>query len=109
MITKIPSFITQTFQVYPHVSVTISEPKFVENQNRQSLTILIEYPDYAVNEFSGFFEIRAYDVDDLGKPKVLYFDTMTAFWDDCLDGTNGPHGYMDLKDYVVKASDEVSL
>ena len=112
MTTKIPSTLTQTFHVYPHVSVSISEPKWVENQNRKSITIVIDYPDYGENGFTGFFEVRAYDVDvdDVNeKPKVLYFDTMTAFWDDCLDGTDGPHGYIDPKEHDSNTCDEESL
>jgi hypothetical protein len=112
MTTKIPSTITQTFHVYPDVSVTMSEPKFLENQNRKSITIVIEYPDYAENVFTGFFEVRAYDVDvdDVNeKPKVLYFDTMTAFWDDCLNAYDGPHGYIDPKEHDSNAFDEESL
>jgi hypothetical protein len=34
---------------------------------------------------------------------------MTAFWDDCLNAYDGPHGYIDPKEHDSNAFDEESL
>lgn len=46
---------TTKYHVYPDVSVSITSP--VYKKRRQSITIVIDYPDYAHNEFTGFFEV----------------------------------------------------
>lgn len=67
------------------MSVTISETKHVHD--RKSITLVIDYPDYYHNEFTGFFEINIldidYDADEIGK--TLYYDTMHELWDDNKD------------------------
>ncbi len=103
--------ITKTkYNVYPNVSITITSPENIKK--RKSVTIVIDYPDYHHHDFTGFFEVRAYDVDVENvdeKPKVLYFDTMTGCWADYIDLNNGPHGYIDPRDYVANAPDKESM
>ena len=73
---------TSKFHVYPDVSVSITSP--IYKKRRKSITIVIDYPDYAHNEFTGFFEISVLDVDEPPPetPKKLYFDTMREVWED---------------------------
>jgi hypothetical protein len=109
MTSKIPSTKSETFHVYPDVSVTVSEPKYVEHKNRVSLTIEIDYTAYDDdNDFTGYFELRLFDVEDHGKPKILYFDTMTTIWDDRLNFSDGPYGYYDLDDNATNTCEEDS-
>lgn len=74
---------TSKFNVYPHVCVSITSP--IYKKRRKSITIVIDYPDYAHNEFTGYFELSIFDVDfgdHTSKPEVLYFDTMREEWED---------------------------
>ena len=76
---------TTKFHVYSDVSVSITSP--VYKNRRKSITIVIDYPDYYHNEFTGFFEVSVLDVDEPPPetPKVLYFDTMREVWEDNRD------------------------
>ena len=76
---------TTKYHVYPDVSVSITSP--VYKKRRKSITIVIDYPDSAHNEFTGFFEVSVLNVDEPPpeSPKVLYFDTMREIWEDNKD------------------------
>lgn len=77
------------FKPYQHISVTTSPP--VYKRRRKSITIVINYPDYYHNDFTGLFELKLLDVDEPdGETRSLYYDTMREVWDVNLDWWNGP-------------------
>jgi hypothetical protein len=93
---------TTKFNVYPYVSVSTTDP--VYKKDRASITIVIDYPDYHHNDFTGYFEINVLDVEDFNeKGKSLYFDTMRAEWEDNDDWRN-PDKPFEFKMSVVEGN-----
>lgn len=79
----------QTFNTHEDISVTTYPSEYIND--RKSITIVIDYPDYHYNEFTGIFELSILDVDDpSGEAKSLYYDTMYGEWHDNKDWLNEP-------------------
>lgn len=79
----------QTFNTHEDISVTTYPSEYIND--RKSITIVIDYPDYSYNEFTGIFELSILDVDDpSGEAKSLYYDTMYGEWYDNKDWLNEP-------------------
>ncbi|MDP3778391.1 hypothetical protein [Methylotenera sp.] len=79
----------EKFNNYQDISVKTFSPEYINDQ--KSITIVINYPDFYENGFTGIFELRLLDVDEPNpETQSLYYDTIREVWEDNLDWWNEP-------------------
>ena len=73
--------ISQTIQVFPDFSMTVSEPKAMHD--RKSFSITFDYADSDFKKFNGAFSVEIANLDkNDGLNKLFFFDTMDERLDD---------------------------